>query len=104
MASQKRVFDLNNADDLAIVHRLLLEGTDEGDEARPGFSSYDLEEEDCDTDASEDIEERAEDSETEQSSTDVSSEEEGEEGNLYVCHRKKGKKISETFTFTFQVT
>lgn len=99
MASQKRVFDLNNADDLAIVHRLLLEGTDEGDEVRPGFLSYDLEEEDCDTDASEEIEDREEDSETEQSSTDVSSEEDNEESNLYVCHRKKGKKITETFTW-----
>ncbi len=97
MASRK-FFNLNDPDDLVRIHQILFDNIDEDGEIQPGASSYDLEEDECDTDASEDIKEREKDKETEQSSTDVSSDEE-EEGDFYICHRKQGKKAIESFSW-----
>ncbi|KAJ6669685.1 hypothetical protein lerEdw1_000234 [Lerista edwardsae] len=101
MASKERL-DLNNPNEVARLHELLLDDSEDEDESAAGSSnrapSYGVPDEDCDTDTSECLEER-EDSETERSDTDISEEDEEreEDEHLYHCYRKKGKKIIESF-------
>jgi hypothetical protein len=95
--TSKELLDTNNPNNVARLHQHLFDDSDDEDERAAGITHrapiLDVADGDCDTDASECIEER-EDSGTEQSDMDVSS---GEEDDVYHCYRKKGKKITESF-------
>lgn len=101
MAS-KKILNLNDPDDILRIHKILFEESD--DDGSPGTSSntvrepdYDLDNEDNDIDASENIEAREDDSNTEQSDTESECDKE-EEDDFYICNRKKGDKIVESFS------
>lgn len=103
--SSKR-FDLNNPTDIIEIHKLLFDE----DESLMNFNAvtpetsannleqsvYDLDES---TDASEQIEER-EDSNLEQDDVESESDSDLEDNaEFYVCNRRKGKKVIESFSW-----
>lgn len=106
----KKLFDLNNPDDILQIHQLLLDGCDLSDDKHfqeddpgspaPGPSNLvaEVPEEEFDTDAEEEIEEREENSDTSQSDSEASTDCDDTEP-VFVCHRKKGKKVIDSITW-----
>lgn len=102
-----KMFNLNNPIDVKKVHQLLFDGSDDeepssdspsGPSVGPPNLMPEVPEEDCDTEAEEEVEVREESSNTEQSDVqETSDSDEGE--NFFICQRKKGRKIIDSMSW-----